>query len=400
MSRAALLAPFLFLLLATPSLADEPAAVPDAPAAPAALTPAAPAPGGLGARPGGLSALGAPGGMLVVDPRAIAFENEVVGAVNAARRAAGALPLVLDERLRAFCRTETETAVRTANVDWKATSQRLKEQELAGTGHRLQFAFGPAAGPLVDELLAKADVKAALVGDFQRAGVGAVLVPAKKPFFQVTLVLVRDPDPMAGKPGLSPEQTDPVINSAQPAMHACYDQALTKDPNLGGDVLIELVIGPSGKVDSAKLLKGLHLAAFDDCALGVSRALVFPAPYKGKPVSLFQPMRFMPPQGEKRVGRLAPAQVTGTFGLAAHDFQACFIKASIGKPNLGGAFAVAISIAPDGAVSAAAAILDEPGDATLTACVMERVRALHFPRPEFGGPVDLTYRLTFSPGAM
>lgn len=349
-------------------------------------------------KPGGLGGLGAPGGLGVgkIDPRVAAFENEILRLLNQARKQAGVASLAPDERLRLFGRAESELAVRTS-FDLKGTDERLKQQGLAAAAHRFQFAYGTEARAVAADLLGRPDLKAAVLSDYERAGIGAFWVPADKPFFQLLVVLVRDPDPMAGKPGLSPAETDPVVNAAEPRIRTCYNAALGKDPNLHGDLLFQVVIGGTGAVESARLLKSLAAEGFDDCALTVIRALVFPAPYKGKPVTLTQPMRFTPPQGDKRIGRLSPAQIAAGFGLAQADFRACYEARAAEKPTLGGIIALAVTVVPDGAVANASIVQDEPGDAGLLDCVVKRVMQLRFAKPEFDAPVELTYRVTFSP---
>jgi hypothetical protein len=108
-------------------------------------------------------------------------------------------------------------------------------------------------------------------------------------------------------------------------------------------------------------------------------------------------MRFTPPQGDKRIGRLSPAQIAAGFGLAQSDFRACYETRATEKPTLAGIIALAVTVVPDGTVANASIVQDEPGDTGLLDCVVNRVRGLRFARPEFDAPVELTYRLTFAP---
>jgi len=347
--------------------------------------------------------LGAPQGLPLTgglrkaaDPKVVAFELAVHNALNETRAKAAQTTLTLDERLRAFARAEAELAA-TGNPSAATVGERIKQHVLAPYGHYLQFSFGVDATKLVADLIKDKAVRANLTGDFAKAGIGAFFVPADKPYYQVALLLVREPDPMAGKPGLSPTQTDPVMSTAMPAFAACYDGALKEDPNLRGDVVLQVVIGAGGKVDAAKWLKAIGRPAFDDCGLGVGRGLVFPAPYKGKPVTLNHPMRFTPPQGNKRVGRLTPAQLSSGFTRAQGDFKACYDERVKMKPTLGGTLTLALRISADGAVDAVDVLQDELADGDLAACVVARARSLRFAVPEFAAPLDVTYPLRFEP---
>jgi TonB family protein len=345
----------------------------------------------------GLGGLGAPGGLVKIDPKAAAFEQDLLAALNAARTRAGTEAVGMDERLRTFARREAELAAK-GSPEAKSAEQRLKTQGLAPFGHRIQYGFGTQAKGAVDGLLKDAAVKTALLAEFARAGVGAFLVPDEKPYFQFALVLVAEPDPMAGRPGLSPAQTDAVMNAAQGKLKLCYDAALKRDPNARGDVIFALVIGAKGQVDSHKLLKSLGDADFDRCALQVASALSFPAPYKGKPVSLNHPVRFTPPQGDKKVGRLTDGQKQGPFIQAGAELKACYDQSAKDKPQLAGTITIGLTVSEEGKVTALDVVHDEPKAAALTACVLERVRQMRFAAPEFNAALSFTYPLRFAPG--
>ncbi len=347
----------------------------------------------------GLSGLGAPGGLLKgPDARVLAFETKVLAGINDARKKHKLAPLVMDETLRSFVRPRAEQAAK-GSTDAKAIDAEVQTKNLAPHGHRLQLGFGETAGKVVHALLADKALAALILGAWQRVGIGAFWVPADKPYFQFALLLVSDPDPMAGKPGLSQAQTDPVMAAAGPAFKACYDGVLKRDPNRGGDVILQIVIGKSGRVDSYKLLRSLGDPVFDRCAEEVIQRLRFPEPYKGKAVTLNHPLRFTPPQGNKKVGRLSGPKVAAAFGSASSDLRACYDKAAKNKPALAGTLSLALVVSAAGSVNKVEVVHDEPGDKGLTACVLERIKRLHFARPEFGAEVEVTYPLRFGPKA-
>src|SRR5687768_5663267 len=120
----------------------------------------------------GLAGLGAPGGLVKVDAKTIAFEQELLAAVNAARQKAGNQPLAMDERLRTFARREAELAAQ-GSPEAKNAEQRLKSQNLAPFGHRIQYGFGVKAKEALATIMKDAAVRKELLAEFARAGVGA-----------------------------------------------------------------------------------------------------------------------------------------------------------------------------------------------------------------------------------
>ena len=224
-------------------------------------------------------------------------------------------------------------------------------------------------------------------------------MPAEKPYFQVAVMLTRSPDPMAGKPGLAREQTDSIMQRNMFRFKQCYDYALEEDPNLKGQIVLKVVIGPAGSVSEASLLRKMGNGTFDTCALTVARSLQFPKPYKGKPVTLNHPMAFSPAHGTRRRGKLTRTQIDGAFSRARYDFKRCYESRLKAKPQLHGKIVIAFTVRPDGGVTKVRLTEDQPADLTLSNCVLKRAKELRFPRPEHGGEVDLEYPLNFEPPA-
>lgn len=344
---------------------------------------------------GGLGGLGPPGGLQVtVDPKAAACENDLFSALNAHRARNTKPPLTMDERLRLFARRQATLA---ANGDPAAqhAEETLKSQNLAPLGHRLQFSFGANGAKVLAELQQKPDTASALLDDFQRVGIGAFWVPETEPYCQVTLLLVEDPDPMIGKPGLSPAQTDPVMEAAHDAIRACYDKALLKNPNLRGDATMLIVIGANGRPERVSFTKGLGALDTESCLMNVVRGLTFPLPYKGKPVTLYHPMAFTPPQGNRKLGKLTVHQISQGFAPLADGFKACLDARLKIRPTLVGTITLAGVINGHGDVAEARILEDEIADPELAGCALALARTAHFAAPTFGGEVDFTYPLRF-----
>ena len=287
-----------------------------------------------------------------------------------------------------------------ASVQVQSTEEkdRIKKQSIAPHGYHFQFLAGPTEKSVVDAVRRDRALTDALEGDFARIGVGAFLAPADKPFFQVMILLAKDIDPRAGKPGLTVAQTDAVMKrGVQNMEQRCYQEQLERDPNFGGQALFEFLIGAEGAVKEVKLLRPLGDDNFQLCLLGVARKLKFPEPYKGVPVTLRHPVRFQPAQGKKVVGKLSDGQIRATFARAAADFRACYRQRleARSRKELAGQVLLSLDITPAGSVSAIDVVDNTTLDKRLEACVVERVKTLRFPEPKYGGPVNVTFPLEF-----
>jgi TonB family protein len=227
------------------------------------------------------------------DPKAQAQEKKLLARINATRKRAKLASLQEEIKLRTFCRQQLALLL-AGQGSVGAMQERLKNDKLAEHGHYLHVTHGRTAQEAMEQLLRDAQAKAALLGAYHRIGIGAMQIADARGMYQVALVLAADPDPMLGKTGLSREQTDAVMNKSLKALTGCYNAALKTNPKLEGDVVFRVVIGADGRPSSVGLDKRLDALAFDTCALKVVRALKFPRPYRGKPVTLTHPFHFAP----------------------------------------------------------------------------------------------------------
>lgn len=333
-------------------------------------------------------------GLAVQDPKAMALETDLLERINQLRGQKKLEPLRMDGRLRTFVRKEAEMAARGDPAAAKV-HERIKSGGYCPYGYWLQSNFGADAAAVLKGLRKDPGTAKALVGDFTLAGIGAFFVPEDPPYYQVTMVLAVEADPMAGQPGLSKAETDPVMQQAMVRIKGCYDQGLQRNPNLGGRALLKIVIGGGGKVQEAAMLQGLSDDLFNQCAVNIARTLVFPKPYKDKAVTLNHPMAFTPPQGNKIVGRLSKSQIESAFTQARFGFQSCYENRLKAKPNLAGTIVVAMTVDASGAASDMRITSDEPNDIDLSRCILKRAESLRFPAPEFGGDVQVSYPLRF-----
>ena len=91
---------------------------------------------------------------------------------------------------------------------------------------------------------------------------------------------------------------DEKLKSAGPGIQACYERGLKSKPDLHGDVNIDFVVAPDGKVARAAAAESdgaLDDPATVDCILAEIRKLEFPTP-KGGRVFINYPLRLEPPK--------------------------------------------------------------------------------------------------------
>lgn len=96
------------------------------------------------------------------------------------------------------------------------------------------------------------------------------------------------------QPALSNDQIRDVIRAHPNEVQACYQQALARDPNRGGRVLVAFVIGTDGRVTRSEVREStLGDAEAERCIAGVVSGLTFPRPSRGI-VEARYPFEFRP----------------------------------------------------------------------------------------------------------
>ena len=91
---------------------------------------------------------------------------------------------------------------------------------------------------------------------------------------------------------------DERLQSAGPGIQACYERGLKAKPALRGDVNIDFVVAPDGKVAHASAAEGdgaLTDAPTVECMLAEIRKLSFPEPSGGR-VFIHYPLHLEPPK--------------------------------------------------------------------------------------------------------
>jgi hypothetical protein len=91
---------------------------------------------------------------------------------------------------------------------------------------------------------------------------------------------------------------DAQLKAAQPDIMACYERSLKTTPGLRGNVSIDFVVMPDGKVGHAEAMEvddALTHPGTIDCILGVMKKLEFPQPQGGR-VFINYPLKLEAPQ--------------------------------------------------------------------------------------------------------
>ena len=86
-----------------------------------------------------------------------------------------------------------------------------------------------------------------------------------------------------------------IVRSHINEVRSCYNAELSKDPNLGGNVVVEFIIAGTGKISSAKVQT--HLTknkAVGDCIAKAVKRWKFPKPQGGGNVIVTYPFNLSP----------------------------------------------------------------------------------------------------------
>jgi TonB family protein len=95
---------------------------------------------------------------------------------------------------------------------------------------------------------------------------------------------------------LSMEIIRQVINSHRDQIKYCYEQALTRNPKLGGKVAIRFTISPKGYVTQATVSQTtMNNSSMEGCVTQKIRTWKFPEPKGGGIVIVNYPFIFNPP---------------------------------------------------------------------------------------------------------
>lgn len=95
-------------------------------------------------------------------------------------------------------------------------------------------------------------------------------------------------------PARSPEEVRIVLELRKGALHAAYNQALRRNPKLGGKLVLEFTIVPSGGVEGISVRSSeLNDAAFLDAIKSIAGQMQFP-PEPVQTLVTTYPLDFLP----------------------------------------------------------------------------------------------------------
>lgn len=94
--------------------------------------------------------------------------------------------------------------------------------------------------------------------------------------------------------GLDRDQIIAVINRNKGQIIYCYEKGLQAQPTIGGRVSVDFVIGPSGKITTAKVAQSsLHSQLVENCMLQRMKTWQFPRPVGNVNVDVLYPFELM-----------------------------------------------------------------------------------------------------------
>lgn len=120
------------------------------------------------------------------------------------------------------------------------------------------------------------------------------------------------PAEAAPKDARSKEEIQRVISENRDKVRACYEAALKQNPGIQGDLVVDFVIDPEGRVKSAEVNwseSELHIPELDTCAADVVKTLKFPASSRGLESKVSYPFNFNPAPPDRP--KAAPAPSSG-----------------------------------------------------------------------------------------
>ena len=206
----------------------------------------------------------------------------------------------------------------------------------------------------------------------------------------------------------------------------CYEKQLLRHPGIAGKVEVRFAIAPTGRVSSASA-NGVH-PVVARCVAGVIQATEFPKPTSGEQVRASSTLEFELPDTSKSAfvtlsrgavaidervdnGRRASApharfSLLHVEGSSSRKLvrraivkqlpriRYCYEKKLLTAPGLAGKVTASMTFDTDGRVSVAQALGLHP---EVSQCVREVLKALQFPKPKNGKPVEVRGYFVFQP---
>lgn len=191
---------------------------------------------------------------------------------------------------------------------------------------------------------------------------------------------------------LDSAQVSELLKKRQPDIQHCYEELTNRLWYLGGNAQIKVRVAKSGEPRAAAVIHStLGSYEVERCVQQVLLKLRYPAP-KGGEGELTYPIEI---GARNKVASWPEAKVAGLIEKKRGEFNRCQAR---GKPPAGMKWATAASlrltfyVGPGGKITSAGLAADEPMDAAMAGCVLNRLQALHFEDP-LGQLIKVSYDL-------
>ncbi len=181
-----------------------------------------------------------------------------------------------------------------------------------------------------------------------------------------------------------------VVRKNAPAMRACVERALKKQPDLAFVPDFRFTIGPKGTVIAASA-KGAP-TSIQACFVTAMKKMVFPPPADGGTIEVAYPInqvgipKVTLGDASPDIGGISKEVVRRVVKTSIMDIGACFEAHS--RDDLSAQVMVDFTVGPDGRVTSA---LGQGGKPDLNDCLAKLFGKMLFPAPTGGGSVKVSY---------
>lgn len=122
---------------------------------------------------------------------------------------------------------------------------------------------------------------------------------------KLSLGSIAPPPAPKPKPYIDMTEVEAYVRGQSPEVKACYDTALNRNPDLGGTVLWQWTIAPSGRIARSKVVRtSIKDKLFLVCLESKMRRWVFPRPMNGA-ITVSFPFRFLVRENRETLERMA-----------------------------------------------------------------------------------------------
>jgi TonB family protein len=184
--------------------------------------------------------------------------------------------------------------------------------------------------------------------------------------------------------------TDQEIKSTVGQHMSEIKSCMSKHGTSSGKVIVEFAIEKDGHVSMSKVSHDSSNHPLDECIAGLFKHWTFPKPRGGAMWLSNYPLIFSVPK-EAPKGTLSSDDIVKTVTAHTPDVQACLTEEKKDKPDVSGTAELGIVVSPAGKVTDVKVLSTDTKAPKLDACIVGKVKAWAFPKPQGGGEASFRY---------